>query len=273
MLAAPAVDGESISPGRIYVAPADRHLMIEGDRIRITRGPSINALFRSAAFSFGPRVIGIVLSGMLDDGTAGLWAIKDGGGMALVQSPADALYSSMPTSAIEHVKVDAVLPVAEMSETLVMWTSKWVEPEGGAPMSDSMGPENQIALEGNALQGGFLQLGPLSAYTCPECHGVMVQIQEGSIVRFRCHTGHAYSIQSLLSEVNETIDNNLWSTMRAIEERILLLRQMEQLARAKQKDDEAMLCAQQARRAEKQVEQLRQLLMMPGELGHDDADQ
>jgi two-component system, chemotaxis family, protein-glutamate methylesterase/glutaminase len=136
-------------------------------------------------------------------------------------------------------------------------------------MSDAMELENQIALEDYALGKGVMQLGPPSVYTCPECHGVMIQIQEGSIVRFRCHTGHAYSLQNLLSEVNEAIDNNLWSTIRAVEERILLLYQMEQLARVQQDEAAAAQCAQQAHQAEERVQQLRQLVLASDELGLD----
>jgi two-component system chemotaxis response regulator CheB len=126
-----AVDGESIKPGHIYVASADHHLTIEDNQIQLTRGPkenrnrpSIDVLFRSAAQDAGSRVIGVVLSGMLEDGTAGLWAIKDRGGLALVQSPEDAICASMPMNAIEHVNVDAILPVAEMAARLTERTHK-----------------------------------------------------------------------------------------------------------------------------------------------------
>lgn len=176
-----AQDGEIVEPGRLYVASSDRHLLIEKNRLRVTRGPkenrsrpAVDALFRSAAFTCGPRTIGIVLSGMLDDGTAGLWAIKDRGGLAVVQSPEEAEYSSMPENALQHVEVDAVLRLAEMPEFLKRAMS---EPIGTAPQgaaSDRMEIEHRVALEGEGLQAGVMDLGPVSPNTCPECHGVLV---------------------------------------------------------------------------------------------------
>jgi two-component system, chemotaxis family, protein-glutamate methylesterase/glutaminase len=270
----PAEDGELLCGGRIYVAPADRHLMLDGEYIRLTRGPkesrnrpAVDVLFRSAAHSYGARVIGIVLSGMLDDGTAGLWAIKDRGGIAMVQSPAEALYPSMPQSALEHVAVDYVLPVAEMPAVLAELTNEVIEMEKITIASDALALETKIALEGNALQGGVMQLGQISPNTCPDCHGVLVKIEEGSIVRFRCHTGHAFSLQTLLAEVDEAIDLNLWNTIRVIEERMLLLRQMAQLAQEEHADKTVAQYSEQAHRAEQQVAVLRRLVLTPSELG------
>lgn len=262
---AAAVDGEAVLPGRIYVASADRHLMIDQANIRLTRGPrecrvrpAIDVLFRSAAYHFGPRVIGVVLSGTLDDGTAGLWAIKDRGGLTLVQSPEDALYDSMPQSALDHVQVDAVLPAAEMPALLAQWTQEGVRAGEEAPRSVRMEIEQRIALEENALQQGVLKLGPFSPNTCPECHGAMVQIQEGPIVRYRCHTGHAYSMQSLLAEITESIDLQLWNSLRVIEERILVLRQMTQQAT---REVERAECLRQLQWAEVRMDALRRLAM------------
>jgi two-component system chemotaxis response regulator CheB len=265
-----AVDGAPILSGCIYVATPDRHLMIDGNHLRLTRGPkenrarpSINVLFRSAAYSFGRRVIGIVLSGMLDDGTAGLWTIKDRGGMAMVQTPEEASFPSMPQSALADVDVDAVLPIAGMPAALLKWTSESIEAGGEIPMSKRLEAEQRIALGDNALQAGSAELGSPSTLTCPECHGTLMQIEEGDIIRYRCHTGHAYSLKTLLTEVNESIDVSLWNTIRAIDERIFVLRQMAQLAKQEQ---EAAQALEQARRAERRVEQLRQLVVDTDEL-------
>lgn len=236
--AAEAIEGEPVVPGRIYVAGADRHLMLEAGRIRLTRGPkenrvrpAIDVLFRSAAYAFGPRVIGVVLTGMLDDGTAGLWAIKDRGGVVIVQSPAEAQHSSMPKSALEHVRIDHTANLSQMSALLERLTSE--QEDATVPLPpDSLRIETQISLEGNALRRGVMDLGKVSPNTCPACGGVLVTIREGSILRFRCHTGHAFSLKTLIAEVNEKIDDTLWSAMRAGEERSLLLKQMEELARA-----------------------------------------
>lgn len=159
--AGPGIDGEPITPGRLYVASADRHLMIESDRVRITRGPkenrmrpAVDMLFRSGAAACGPRVIGMILSGMLDDGTAGLWSIKDRGGMAVVQSPKDALHRSMPENACQYVTIDYTLPIAEMAGVLTRLTHESGVPRGRAPVSELIEIENRIAREGNALQTG-----------------------------------------------------------------------------------------------------------------------
>jgi two-component system chemotaxis response regulator CheB len=158
----PAEDGEPIVPGHAYVAPADRHLLLEPERLRVTRGPkenrmrpAVDVLFRSAAYTFGPRVIGIVLSGMLDDGTAGLWAIKDRGGMVLVQSPEDAEHDAMPQSALQHVAVDHSLPVAGMPALLTTLTCEPIAAVADAAPAEVLQIETRIALEGNALRGDY----------------------------------------------------------------------------------------------------------------------
>jgi two-component system chemotaxis response regulator CheB len=263
-----AEDGEAIVPGHIYVAPADRHLLVEGERLRVTRGPkenrlrpAVDVLFRSAAYTAGPRAIGVVLSGVLDDGTAGLWAIKDRGGAALVQSPQDALFASMPESALQHVAVDYTLAAADMPAVLSQLAHERGAARGHGRPSDAMGLEVAIGLEGNALQGGVMQLGPVSPNTCPECHGMLVRIQEGPIVRYRCHTGHAFSLQTLLAGVNEEIDATLWGAVRAIEERILLLREMELLAKERQDTATAQQYAAQAQATAQHVQQIRELVL------------
>jgi two-component system chemotaxis response regulator CheB len=257
-----ARDGEVMERGHIYVAMADRHLVVEADRLRITRGPrenhsrpAVDTLFRSAAYALGPRVIGVVLSGALDDGTAGLWAIKDRGGLALVQSPEDAQHPSMPSSALRHVLVDYTVPVSDMPALISGLVREEAElPAESTPTDGAIKTETRIALEGNGLQAGVMQLGAVSSNTCPECHGVLVRIRESSIVRYRCHTGHAYSLETLLAEVSEKIDQTLWAALRAIEERILLLEEMAELAcsRAESSSETRLLeiAAATARRAQ-----------------------
>ena len=266
--AMPASDGAPIVPGRVYVAVPDRHLLIEEDRIRVTRGPkenrarpAVDALFRSAAYAFGPRVIGVVLSGNLDDGTAGLWAIKDRGGIALVQSPQEAQFPSMPESALQHVAVDHVLPVADMPSVISNLTRDNVMTGNYAPAPELMAEETHIALGESGPQVGLLQPGDLSPNTCPECHGVLMRIREGPIVRYRCHTGHAFSVQTLLTGVNEEIDHTLADALRAVEERILFLREMEQLARANHDEATADRCARQADETEQRAQRIREITL------------
>lgn len=225
-----AVDGEPLQLGRIYVPVPDHHLMLENNRIRLTHGPkesharpSIDVLFRSAAYFGGPRVIGIILTGNLDDGTAGLWAIKDRGGIAMVQSPQEARYPSMPTSARKHVRVDYTLPLDDIPNVLRSLTREHIE-LGEAPINDKMAIETRIALGGKAVDE-VRRLGKPSFYTCPDCHGSMVAIEEGNLKRFRCHTGHAFSEAALLDQSLTKIEETLWWALAQVEEREALLQE------------------------------------------------
>jgi two-component system chemotaxis response regulator CheB len=228
-------DGERIRPGTIYVAPSDRHLLIEPNHVRITRGPkenrfrpAVDPLFRSAAQTYGPRVVGVILTGYLDDGTAGLWTVKQLGGTAIVQDPADALVPFMPLNAMSHVKVDYSLPLEEIAPLLVRLATEAAEEEGAFQVPKEVEIEVNIAKEQKALDAGVLQLGEPSNYACPECHGVLLQLKEGTLFHFRCHTGHAYSIESLLTDISEKMDDALWNSIRAFEEGELFMRHMAQ---------------------------------------------
>jgi two-component system chemotaxis response regulator CheB len=264
-----ASDGEKIKRGRIYVAPNDRHLVVEDGRIRLTRGPRenrvrpcIDVLFRSLALEFGPRVVGVVLSGMLDDGTAGLWAIKDRGGVSIVQDPEDAEHASMPRSALKHVSIDQTLPIEAIGSALTRLTSEELTTSVGSLPPRSMELETRIAIEGNALKRGVMEMGEISKNTCPECHGVLVRIREGSIVRFRCHTGHAFSLQTLLVDTDKAIDDSLWNAIRAIEERALILREMQELAVADGHNAVAEGLAREATDAEQRAQRIRDLVVV-----------
>jgi two-component system chemotaxis response regulator CheB len=229
-----ATDGQKIERGHIYVAPADHHLIIEKDgRIRLSRGPkenrvrpAIDVLFRSAAAAFGPRVIGVVLTGLLDDGTAGLWAIKERGGAAVVQNPEEAVAPSMPLNALKFVEIDHCVSLSKMAALLVDLIDRPFNPKALKPMTKEMDAEIGIALEDNALVRGVTEWGAPSLFACPECHGVLMQLKEGGNMRFRCHTGHAFSVETLLSEFNDQTEDTLWNAIRSIEETVLLMRQM-----------------------------------------------
>jgi two-component system chemotaxis response regulator CheB len=228
-------DGELIKPFRIYVAEPDHHLLIENGKVIVKRGPkenrfrpSIDALFRSAAYVYGPRVIGLVLSGVLDDGTSGLWTIKRLGGLALIQDPKDAIFPSMPINASEYVKIDYSVPIAEMAKLLVELTEKPALPKRRLTMKDRKRLEAEIliATRDNAFEMGIIEMGQLTAFTCPECNGALTRLKEGNIIRFRCHTGHAFTINALLSEVSEKVEDLLWQGMRGLEESNMLLVEM-----------------------------------------------
>jgi two-component system chemotaxis response regulator CheB len=276
-----AQDGAAIRPGHIFVAPPDHHLLLEPGRIRLTRGPrenrfrpAIDPLFRSAAYAYGPQVFGVILSGTLDDGTAGLWAIKDRGGVAIVQEPTEALYASMPLSALKFVRVDYRLPVVEIARLLDRLTREAVADKGAVAMSEAMQPgaippdaarpdalqiETEIALEANPLAAGVMTLGPPSPYTCPECNGVLMQLQEDGILRFRCHTGHAYSVGTLLAGISDSIEKTLWNAVRTLEENMLLLRHLGHHAEGQHDETLARRLALKAQIAEDQVQIMRQL--------------
>jgi two-component system, chemotaxis family, protein-glutamate methylesterase/glutaminase len=226
-----AKDDELIVRGHVYIAPPDRHLVVEDGHVRLTRAPkenhsrpAIDPLFRSAALTYGPRVIGVVLSGRLDDGTAGLWAVKQRGGTTVVQDPGDAAQPDMPRNALEHTAADHVVPCAQLGPLLSRLVAERAH-DFDPPVSPALALEVKIAMEANALRHGVMSLGPTTPYTCPDCHGVLLRVDQGGIPRFRCHTGHAYALDSLLSAMTESVESALWSALRSVEESILLLRE------------------------------------------------
>lgn len=228
--AAHAYDKEEIRQGRIYVAPPDYHLLIEDGKVRVTRGPkenrfrpAVDPLFRSAAYAYGPRVIGIILSGALDDGTAGLWTVKHYGGTTIVQDPMEAEVPSMPENAMREVKIDYCAGVSEMPAILVRLAKEPMTQNAVAMKDEQTKREIQIAAEERALEKGILQFGELSPYTCPECHGVLSRLTNENIIRYRCHTGHAYSADTLMAAITEKIEDGLYSAIRGMDESIMLL--------------------------------------------------
>ncbi len=227
------LDKQEIKPGWIYVAPPDQHLLIEPGRICLSRGPkenrfrpAIDPLFRSAAQVYGPRVIGVILTGGLDDGTAGLWAVKQLGGTTVVQDPSDALYPSMPINALKYVRVDHVVSLPEVAPLLVELAKREIVEKGAYAVPKHLDIEVKIAKQDPAIDQDVRNLWERSSYTCPECHGVLLRLKEGNHERFRCHTGHAFSPDSLLAGLTEGVEESLWTTIRYIEESVMLLRHM-----------------------------------------------
>ena len=223
---------ERIRAGRIYIAPPDHHLLIEEDCVIATRGPkenrnrpSIDALFRSAAYHFREKAIGIVLSGALDDGTSGLWNIKRMGGMTITQDVSECVFDSMPLSAMEQVEIDFSVSAARMGQLLdrLVREARQVEQRNLPHAHGKLGLEVGIAVGDDAMDRGIMDAGPPSVFACPECHGVMMEIREGRRTRYRCHTGHAYSASALLSELMEGVDESYWKAMRGLEEAAMLL--------------------------------------------------
>lgn len=261
-------NGDAIELGCVYVAPPDLHLLVERDHVRLVRGPRENAarpavdpLFRSAARAYGARVIGVILTGNLDDGTAGLLAIKSAGGVAVVQHPDDALYAGMPTSAMRHVAVDHVVPLSEIAALLTRLVGQPVEEKGPGPVARQQSDEVPISeMDVRALEAD--RAGAPSGYACPECHGVLWEVSEGQVLRFRCRVGHAYSIETLLAEQGAGMDAALWAAYRALEERAALTERMAERMRERGQPSLARRYGEQTAEARARAELIRRVLMM-----------
>jgi two-component system chemotaxis response regulator CheB len=251
-----ASDGATLRDGHVYVSPPDHHLVLEAGGMRLTRGPrenrqrpAVDALFRSAAYVYGPRAIGVVLTGALDDGTAGLWTIKDRGGTTIVQDPADAAFPSMPRSALEYVQVDHVVRAAELAPLLERLARQPVPSNGGSPVSDELHVTARVATGDLQASTRVFDLGSPSPFTCPDCSGVLVRLREGGVPTFRCHTGHAFSFDTLLAATTEHTEQVLWHAVRAAEETMLLLRHAAEHARARNDEATAALAERRAEEA------------------------
>ncbi|GHO97625.1 protein-glutamate methylesterase [Reticulibacter mediterranei] len=261
-------DGVKIAYGHVYVAPPDHHLLIERGSLCVTRGPkenrhrpAIDPLFRSLAYSYGPRGTGVVLTGALDDGTSGLLAIKQRGGIAVVQDPDEALYPSMPLSAIEHVPVDYRLPLAEIGPLLTRLAHEPVQTLQLSPPPEDLQREIRIAaMETNALNE-HEQIGKPSVYSCPECGGVLWETQDGNLLHFRCRTGHAFSPESVLAEQSEQLEHALWAALKTLEEKVSLMRRLALQAQENERSWLAQRYEMQWRDAEEHAILLRRILM------------
>jgi two-component system chemotaxis response regulator CheB len=261
-----ARDGEPIEQRRIYVAPPDHHVLLRQGHVHLARGPrenghrpAVDPLFRSAAREHATRVVGVVLSGALDDGTAGLLAIKSRGGVAIVQHPEEALYPGMPNNAVEHVDVDHVLPAAAIAGVLARLAAEPAT-ESPGPAPDDMKVE--VEVEGftmQALESG--NPGRPSAFSCPDCNGVLWEIQDGGLVRFRCRVGHAWSPESLLTQQSEALEAALWVALRSLEERAALARRLAEPARRRGHRITATRFQEQAQEAQQAARLVRRLLL------------
>lgn len=224
--------GERFSDSMIHVAPPDYHLMLDADRkLIVVKGPkenrtrpAIDPLFRSAALHYGAAVVGIVLSGSLDDGVSGLHAIKTCGGTAIVQDPRDAVVDSMPRQALRYVSVDYIKPAAEIGALIAALATQPlpVSEEIVVAMREEMEAELRAA-QGQSSADELLKLGDPSLLTCPECHGALVRLRDSRPTRYRCHTGHAFTAESLLTELNRTTEESFWGTVRSLQETAMLL--------------------------------------------------
>jgi len=241
-----------IEAGHLYTSPPGRHLALHDGLVRAVAGPkenrfrpSIDVLFRSAASTHRERVVGVLLSGYLDDGVSGLGTIKEVGGIAIVQAPEDAHASALPENALNQLEIDYCLPAAKIPELLVELVNKNIDEQtttaGISTMPDS---SNETP----------------SRYTCPDCGGTLFEVVEGKVKRFRCRVGHAYSDRSLLSAQDERTENILWAAQRALEERADMLSRLTE--RYRDKNNEALVrrYSQRAEASARQALQMRELL-------------
>lgn len=236
-----ASNGAPLVPGTIHVAPPDHHLLVHGNGLRLSRGPRINgmrpaidALFLSAARWMGARTISVILSGSLDDGTAGSRHVRAAGGFTVAQDPVEALYPPMPRNAIEGGGIMHVRSTGELAELIVAATREEIEMPR-APSSPPDRPDNFEDVEGMLAfepEAGASSLGSASGFTCPDCHGALWEVTEDQLLRFRCRIGHAFGSESLFASQSEKIEEAMWAGYRALEESAALAKRLAERAEA-----------------------------------------
>lgn len=263
---------EPLEGGRIYVAPPDQHLIVRQGHVELSHGPrenhtrpALDPLFRSAARAYGERVVGVVLSGTLYDGSGGLMVINAHGGVAIVQDPSEALMAGMPESALTHAKIDYVLPAAEIAGTLVELAGQHVTVGGTSMRDDEATMQAKIQLD-FVRQADDTRPGESTMFTCPDCGGVIWQEGEGAALHFRCHVGHAYSPESLLGLKSEDMEAALWTCVRMLKEKATLSRQLAARHRlVARNSDYTSRLSEQADRDDHYVDVLKTLLdQFPG---------
>ncbi|HEU4457192.1 MAG TPA: chemotaxis protein CheB [Longimicrobium sp.] len=264
-------DGTVLREGVVYVAPPDRHLLVQRGHVRLTRGPRENGhrpaadpLFRSAARAYGPRVIGVVLTGNLDDGTAGLASIARHGGVTVAQDPGDAMYPGMPLSAVTNVQVDHVVPLAALAPLLTELVNAPLE---GGPWVDD--PQDDLETEIAELEPAAMMAderpGVPSGFSCPSCHGTLFEIREGEVMRYRCRVGHAFGVETLLAQQDGAVEGALWTALQTLKERAALARRMAARMEARGNTRSLESFRAQADDADARAEVIRRVLADPPE--------
>lgn len=264
-------DNEVFSTGRVYVAAPDHHLLLGDDRVRVLRGPqenryrpSIDALFRSAARSHGSRVIGMVLTGYLDDGTVGLQTIKQRGGITVVQDPQEAEYPSMPRIALRYVKIDHTVPIAGAGALLVRLVAEPPAAQADFPITPAIEIESNIA-EQTMNTREFLEsverIGERTTYTCPDCNGAIWQIGDDEPLKLRCHVGHSFTGEIFSAEQSQNIETALWSAIRIMEEKVTFSRQLAARKRKQNLVEEAVVYETEADAIDREVIKIRDLIV------------
>lgn len=218
------VDGQPFHEGSIYIAPPDVHMLVGDGVIKLEHGPAenrsrpaIDPLFRSAAGVYGPRVISVLLSGLLDDGTAGMIAVTSNGGIGIAQDPNDAAYPDMPRSAVENEHPQYILPLGEIAAKLTELTKEQVViEEGKMHGGDTTNADELVRREIEAAEKG--REGQQIGISCPDCGGALFEIHDGSLIRFRCRIGHTFSPETMVAAHNDEVETALWAAVRILEE-------------------------------------------------------
>lgn len=278
MPAAHPTDGEPLQYGRIYVARPDHHLVVEHRRLRVVHAasenglrPALDPLFRSAAREYRGRVVGVVLTGTLDDGTAGIAAIKQAGGVTIAQDPEEAFAPGMPKSAIATGFVDHVLPLRDIPALLTALVEQEASQPDGAEHAHLRQMEPDLGREPLAVHNGD-RPGRPSVFTCPECHGTLWETEDQGLYRFRCRVGHAYSPESMLSAQTDEVDRALWIALRTLEERAALSHRLAERGRGSGHLWVDRAFTARANETMLEIERLRELLRTRAALpGHDEA--
>jgi two-component system chemotaxis response regulator CheB len=277
----PATDGMPISPGNVYLAVPDHHLILADGHIRLGRGPrenmarpAIDPLFRSAAAAYGPRVIGVILSGLLNDGASGLEAIKRCGGVAVVQDPADAIADEMPRSALSAATVDLSVPSARIGDVLSDLARE--APGPGLPVPSEIRLEVDIAAGERVDTGVLTQFADPAALTCPQCGGVLSTVRNSKPLRFRCQVGHALTAEVVAKEQENAVDEALRVALRIVEERAELVARMAGDGRSSGRRAVAEMYEERAKEYRQYAETIRRavlLSMAPPEPSGDEGAQ
>jgi two-component system chemotaxis response regulator CheB len=265
------IDGAKFETGHVYVAPPDHHLLVNADTVRVLRGPqenrfrpSIDALFRSAARAHGSRVIGVVLTGYLDDGTVGLQAIKKRGGIAVVQDPAEAAYPSMPRNALRYVRVDHTVPIAKAGALLTRLVATPPAAQDEYPTTPEIEIESNIAeqlMNTKEFLENVKEIGSLTPYTCPDCHGAIWQLGEDEPLKLRCHVGHSFTGEVFTTAQSQSVENALWAAVRVMEEKVTFSRQLAARKRKQKLNKAADSYEKQASALDDEVTRVRDLIV------------
>ena len=264
-------DKETFLPGHIYVAAPDHHLLVNKDTVRVLRGPqenrfrpSIDALFRSAARAHGSWVIGMVLTGYLDDGTVGLQTIKKRGGITVVQDPEEAEYPSMPRTALRYVKVDHTVGIADAGALLIRLVGERPAAQEDFPTTHAIEIESNIAeqvMNTKELLDNVEQIGTRTTYSCPDCNGAMWQIGEEEPLKLRCHVGHSFTGEVFSAEQGRTVESTLWTAIRIMEEKVTFSRQLAERKRKQNMFDAADVYEKEAKALDNEVTKVRDLIV------------